>query len=62
MDEYDVLTLAALVRMKLNPFRSKDQVQLLDLLDLGLIDTTWLSSLLPEHTARLQQLIDDPDR
>jgi hypothetical protein len=60
-DDYDVLTLNALVQMKLNSFRRKDQVHLLDLLDLGLIDATWLSSLLPEHAARLQQLIDDPD-
>ena len=60
-DDYDVLTLQALVRMKLNSFRRKDQVHLLDLLDIGLIDATWLSSLLPEHAERLQQLIDDPD-
>ena len=60
-DDYDVLTLNALVRMKLNSFRRKDQVHLLDLLDVGLIDATWLSSLLPEHAARLQQLIDAPD-
>jgi hypothetical protein len=59
-DEYDVLTLSALVRMKLNSFRRKDQVHLLDLLDMGLIDATWLPSLLPEHADRLQQLIDDP--
>jgi len=60
-DDYDVLTLNALVRMKLNSFRRKDQVHLLDLLDIGLIDATWLSSLLPEHAERLQQLIDTPD-
>ena len=60
-DDYDVLTLQALVQMKLNSFRRKDQVHLLDLLDMGLIDATWLSSLLPEHAERLQQLIDTPD-
>jgi hypothetical protein len=60
-DDYDVLTLNALVRMKLTSFRRKDQVHLLDLLAIGLIDAAWLSSLLPEHAARLQQLIDDPD-
>jgi len=59
-DEYDVLTLEALVRMKLNSFRRKDQMHLLDLLEIGLIDTTWLPSLLPEHADRLQQLLDDP--
>jgi hypothetical protein len=60
-DDYDVLTLNALVRMKLTSFRDKDRMHLRDLLDMGLIDAAWLSSLLPEHAARLQQLIDDPD-
>ena len=59
-DEYDVLTLEALVRMKLNSFRRKDQMHLLDLLEIGLIDATWLPALLPEHADRLRQLIDDP--
>lgn len=56
-----VLSLDALVRMKLNSFRRKDQVHLMDLLDVGLIDSTWLPGLLPEHAQRLKQLIDDPD-
>jgi hypothetical protein len=60
-DDYDVLTLNALVRMKLNSFRRKDQVHLLDLLSLGLIDSSWVPLLPPEHAARLQQLIDDPE-
>jgi hypothetical protein len=60
-DDFDVLSLEALVRMKLNSFRRKDQVHLLDLLDLGLVDRSWLPNLHPEHAARLQQLIDDPD-
>lgn len=60
-DEYQVLSLEALVRMKLNSFRDKDRTHLRDLLDVGLIDATWLSRLVPEHAARLQQLIDDPN-
>jgi hypothetical protein len=28
---------------------------------LGLIDASWLPSLVPEHATRLQQLLDDPD-
>ena len=59
-DEYDVLSLEALVRMKLNSFRDKDRMHLRDLIDMGLIDATWLPSLLPQHANRLQQLIDDP--
>jgi len=60
-DDYTIVTLEALVRMKLNSFRRKDQTHLLDLLSLGLIDASWLPRLVPEHAARLQQLIDDPE-
>ena len=60
-EEYDVLTLEALVRMKLNSFRRKDQLHLLDFISIGLVDATWIPNLLPEHAERLQQLIDDPD-
>jgi len=60
-DDYAVVTLEALVRMKLNSFRRKDQTHLLDMLSLGLVDASWLPRLVPEHAARLQQLIDDPD-
>jgi hypothetical protein len=60
-DDYAIVSLEALVRMKLNSFRRKDQVHLLDLLSLGLVDAGWMSRLVPEHAARLRQLIDDPD-
>ncbi|MDA1012873.1 MAG: nucleotidyltransferase family protein [Planctomycetota bacterium] len=60
-DDYDVLSLEALVRMKLNSYRRKDQVHLLDMIGIGLIDESWLPKLLPEHAELLQQLIDDPD-
>lgn len=60
-DDYAVLSLEALVRMKLSSFRRKDQVHLLDLLDVGLIDASWLPRLLPEHAKRLKQLNDDPE-
>ena len=59
--DYQILSLEALVRMKLNAYRRKDQVHLLDLIELGLVDATWLPRLLPEHADRLQQLLDDPD-
>jgi hypothetical protein len=60
-DDYAIVDLDALVRMKLNSFRRKDQVHLLDLISLGLIDGSWLPRLVPEHATRLQQLLDDPD-
>ena len=60
-DDYDVVSLPALLKMKLNSFRRKDQVHLLDMLSVGLIDATWLDKLPPQHAERLQQLIDDPE-
>lgn len=53
--------LEALVRMKLTAYRRKDQVHLLDLLDVGLIDATWPARFPPELAARLQLLIDTPE-
>ena len=58
---YRVLSLEAVVRMKLTSNRRKDQVHLLDMLDVGLIDATWPARYPPELAARLQHLIDTPD-
>ena len=60
--EYTVATLDALVRMKLTSFRLKDQVHLLDLLDVGLIDEGWCGRFPPELGARLREIIDVQDR
>ncbi len=59
---FPVPTLEALVRMKLTSFRLKDQVHLLDLLEVGLIDETWASRFPAELSMRLQQLIETRDR
>jgi len=58
---FRVLSLEALVGVKLNVFRTKDQMHLRDMLDVGLIDETWKARYPPELAARLQLLIDDPD-
>lgn len=60
-DRFQILTLEALVRIKLTAFRDKDRVHLRDLLDVGLIDSSWATKYPPELAARLQQLIDTPD-
>ena len=57
---FHVLTLDALVRMKLTSFRDKDRTHLRDLLEVGLIDGTWCQRFPPELAARLQELIDNP--
>ena len=60
-DEFQTLPLEVLVRMKLNSFRLKDRVHLIDMIEIGLIDGTWSNKFPEPLGARLQQLIDDPD-
>jgi hypothetical protein len=59
--DLQVLALETLVRMKLTSYRRKDQVHLLDMLDVGLIDATWTARLPVDLAARLQLLIDTPE-
>jgi hypothetical protein len=56
-----VLNLEPLVRMKLTSFRDKDRTQLRDLLEVGLVDRTWVNRFSHELAARLQSLIDTPE-
>ena len=51
----------ALVRMKLTSYRRKDQVHLLDLIDVELIDESWPARFPPECSERLTMLLEDPD-
>jgi hypothetical protein len=60
-DRFRVLSLEALVRMKLTSFHRKDQVHLQDMLDVGLIDATWKPRFSAELATRLQHLIDTPE-
>jgi hypothetical protein len=61
MAEARTLPLESLVRMKLTSYRRKDQVNLLDMISVGLIDESWLKRLSPEFQRRLQELLDDPE-
>jgi len=67
VDQYEklratrTLALQTLVQMKLTSYRRKDQVHLLDMLEVGLIDETWLAKLPEPLRSRLQELIDSPD-
>jgi hypothetical protein len=60
-EAFRLLALESLVRMKLTSFRRKDQVHILDMIEVGLVDRTWLDRLQPELAKRLQELLDDPD-
>lgn len=59
--DFSVVSLEMLVRMKLTSFRDKDRTHLRDMLDVGLIDTSWPARLPVELAARLQILIDTPE-
>lgn len=58
---YRVLGLDALLRMKLTSFRLKDRVHILDLIDVGLVDESWVSRLPEELGKRLQELLENPE-
>ena len=58
---YRVITLDALIYMKLLSNRLKDKVYLQDLIGVGLIDGTWLVRLPPVLAERLQQILDAPE-
>lgn len=60
-EQFRLLNLDALVRMKLTSFWRKDQMHLYDLIDVGLIDRGWLDRLPPELAPRLQELLDNPE-
>jgi hypothetical protein len=58
---FQVLSLEALVRMKLTSFRDKDRTHLRDMIGVGLIDQSWVSRFPPELGARLQEIFDTPN-
>ncbi len=60
-ERFRVLTLDALIRNKLTAYRRKDQVHLLDFIDLGLITNSTPATLPPPLDQRLQTLLDDPE-
>ncbi len=47
--------------MKLIAFRRKDQVHLIDMLDVGLLDSSWPARFPSPLAERLQELIDNPE-
>jgi len=61
VDSHRTLSLAALVRMKLNAFRDKDRMHLRDMLDVELIDSDWVNQIPPILAPRLQELLDNPE-
>jgi hypothetical protein len=58
---FRVVALEPLVKMKLTSFRRKDQVHILDMIDVGLLDEAWLDRLPAELAVRLKELLDNPE-
>jgi hypothetical protein len=61
INDKQVVELEALVEMKLNSYRRKDQTHLLDMIQIGLLDETWPSRFPLPLAQRLQALLDDPE-
>jgi hypothetical protein len=59
-ERFRVLSLDAVVRVKLTAFRDKDRMHLRDLIDVGLLDASWLGRLPVQLADRLKSLLDTP--
>ncbi|MEI6255208.1 MAG: hypothetical protein WCQ77_01040 [Planctomycetota bacterium] len=57
---YRIMGLDRLIGMKLTAFRLKDRVHLLDMIEVGLIDTATLDRLPLPLRPRLEQVLNDP--
>lgn len=60
-DTFRLVSLEALVKMKLTSFRDKDRVHVRDLIEVGLVDVSWLQRLPDSLRPRLQELLDHPE-
>ena len=58
---FRVISLDALVRIKLTAFRDKDRMHLRDMIEVGLLDASWVSKLPTVLGERLRQLLDTPE-
>jgi hypothetical protein len=61
IQHHRTLRLDALVRMKLTSFRDKDKMHLRDMIDVELVDKSWPERLPAQLSARLQELLDNPE-
>jgi hypothetical protein len=59
-NDFNTVRFETLVRMKLNSFRDKDRVHLRDMIEVGLIDRSWLERFPVPLCERLRIILDDP--
>ena len=60
-DAFRLLSLDALVRMKLTSFRDRDRVHLRDLIEVGLVDHGWRERVPEAVQLRLRELLESPE-
>lgn len=60
-DTFRLISLEALVKMKLTSFCDKDRVHLRDLIEVSLVDASWLQRLPDSLRPRLQEILDHPE-
>ena len=60
-ESFRVLSLNALVQIKLTANRDKDRTHIRDLIEVGLVDASWVQQLPMELGQRLQIILDDPN-
>lgn len=58
---FTLISLPALVRMKLSSFRDKDRMHLRDLIETGLVDESWCAELPGILATRLEELLEHPE-
>lgn len=59
--DFRLIDLDALITMKLTSYRDKDRVHLRDMMEIGMLDETWLPRVPISLRDRLQVLLDDPE-
>ena len=60
-EQFRLLSLEALVCMKLTSFRDKDRVHLRDLIGVGLVDASWRTKVPAALRSKLAELLDNPE-
>jgi putative nucleotidyltransferase-like protein len=58
---FRLVSLSALVRMKLTSFRDRDRVHIRDLVDVGLVDASWPARLPLDLADRLREILENPE-
>ncbi len=58
---FRVVAFESLLKMKLTSFRDKDRTHIRDMIDVGLVDETWLARLPAPLSGRLKELLDTPE-